>query len=251
MSLPTKISVVRTWINATSYANATENICRWTQEKRNSFICAANVHMVMEAWDTPDFSKIVNSADMVTPDGMPLVWMLRLKGVKGQQRVYGPTLMLHVLEMAAKENIPVGFYGGETNVLEILMKRMQAKYPDLNVVYAFSPPFQELDLDEDLEVVTRIKESGAKILFVGLGCPKQECWMAEHRDQVRVVMVGVGAAFDFHAGTKSQAPGWMQKASLEWLYRFFQEPRRLWKRYLYHNPRFVFLAILDLLGLIR
>ncbi len=244
-------SILGTCITPTDYVSAKHQIQIWAQNKGYRFICAANVHMLMEAWDNPGFRRIINSADMVTPDGMPLVWMLRFKGIKRQQRVYGPTLMLHVLEMAAKENIAVGFYGGEPETLDLLVKRMRARYSGLNIVYSFSPPFRTLSPDEDLEIVSSIKELGARILFVGLGCPKQERWMAAHRGQLFAVMLGVGAAFDFHAGRKSQAPSWMQKAGLEWFYRFLQEPRRLWKRYLIQNPRFVVLASADLLGILK
>jgi N-acetylglucosaminyldiphosphoundecaprenol N-acetyl-beta-D-mannosaminyltransferase len=238
-------------INETSYVDAMLKIQMWAQAAESRYVCAANVHMVMETWDKPDFREIVNTADIVTPDGMPLVWVLRLKGHKDQQRVYGPTLFLHVLEIAASENIPVGFYGGEPSTLELLIKRMQARYPGLNVAYACSPPFRELSRDEDLEITSDIKKSGARILFVGLGCPKQERWMAAHRGQIPAVMIGVGAAFDFHAGVKRQAPGWVQKMGLEWLFRFFQEPRRLWRRYLVQNPRFVLLALAELLGILK
>jgi N-acetylglucosaminyldiphosphoundecaprenol N-acetyl-beta-D-mannosaminyltransferase len=246
-----KTAVIETWINKTSYAKVTEKICRWTRENQSHYVCAANVHMVMEAWDSLEFRNIVNSADIVTPDGMPLVWMLRLKGRKNQQRVYGPTLMLYVLERAAQEHIPVGFYGSKPAVLESLVKRMQAKYPGLNVAYSFSPPFRMLNSDEDAEVVSNVKKSGAKILFVGLGCPKQERWMAAHRGKIPSVMLGVGAAFNIHAGVRNQAPVWLQGAGLEWAYRFFQEPNRLWRRYVIQNPRFVVLAMADLLGLLR
>lgn len=224
-------------------------ILQWAQNSDSRYICIANVHMVMEAYDSPAFKEIVNNADLVTPDGMPLVWMMRLKGQRDQQRVYGPTLMLHVLEAAARENISVGFYGGEPTVVESLVRRMQARYGGLTVAFLASPPFRELTSGEDAEVIKQINESGARILFVGLGCPKQEIWMAKHRGKIQAVMLGVGAAFDFHAGTKPQAPVWMQRIGLEWLFRFISEPRRLWKRYLIHNPRFVFLAITDLLRL--
>lgn len=125
---------------------------------------------------------------------------------------------------------------------------MQNRFPGLNIVYAFSPPFGEMIREEDDQVIQDIAKSGVRILFVGLGCPKQERWIAEHRDTVKAVMLGVGAAFDFHAGVKRQSPAWMQRLGLEWLFRLLQEPRRLGRRYLYHNPRFVFYAVLDLLG---
>jgi N-acetylglucosaminyldiphosphoundecaprenol N-acetyl-beta-D-mannosaminyltransferase len=204
--------------------------------------------MLMEAHDSLSFKEIVNAADLVTPDGMPLVWMMRLKGQRDQQRVYGPTLMLHVLEAAERENIPVGFYGSSPETLQSLIPRMQSRFPSLGIVYSFSPPFRELTEEENLRIDETVNSSEAGILFVGLGCPKQEKWMAEHRGKINSVMLGVGAAFDFHAGIKPQAPSWMQKNGLEWLYRFVSEPRRLWRRYLYHNPRFVFLASLDIFG---
>jgi N-acetylglucosaminyldiphosphoundecaprenol N-acetyl-beta-D-mannosaminyltransferase len=193
----------------------------------------------------------VNNAGLVVPDGMPLVWIMRAKGKHGQSRVYGPTLMLHVLEAAARGNLPVGFYGSRPEVLNMLIKRVQARYAGLHVAFACSPPFREMSRKEDLAIIEQINQSGVRILFVGLGCPKQEIWMAEHHGKVNAVMIGVGAAFDFHAGLKPQAPAWMQTFGLEWLFRLGTEPRRLWKRYLYHNPRFVFLAAADLLGLLK
>lgn len=238
-------------IGAFDYVLATRWVSDSAKRCESRYICIANVHTLMEAHDSPEFAKIIHNADLVTPDGMPLVWMMRLKGQKDQQRVYGPTLMLHVLEAAARENIPVGFYGGRPEVLETLASKMLARYAGLNVAYLCSPPFRRLSREEKDEIIGNINLSGTRILFVGLGCPKQEIWMAEHRGKVNAVMLGVGAAFDFHAGVKLQAPTWIQGLGLEWLFRFLTEPRRLWKRYLYHNPRFVILAIVDLLGLLK
>jgi N-acetylglucosaminyldiphosphoundecaprenol N-acetyl-beta-D-mannosaminyltransferase len=235
----------------TSYTIVSKQVLDWALAFESRYICAANVHMLMEARDSPEFMKVVNQADLVTPDGMPLVWMLRLKGYPNQQRVYGPTLMLQVLESAMRENVPVGFYGSSPEVLRSLLARMRERFPNLKVVYSFSPPYQEIGQEEDMEIVDRINASSVRILFVGLGCPKQEKWMAQHRGKVGAVMIGVGAAFDFHAGVKLQAPAWMQKMGLEWLFRFISEPKRLWRRYLYNNPRFIFLAVMDLLGFLR
>lgn len=245
------MNIIGLKISLTDYSNAIGSVMLWSQNDKSCYICAANVHMLMEAHDSPDFARIVNEADLVTPDGMPLVWMMRLKGQRNQQRVYGPILMLNVLSMAARENIPVGFYGGAPQVLDVLVERMQEQYEGLNVVYSYSPPFRELTQQEKNEIAETINQSGARILFVGLGCPKQERWMAEHCGRVNAVMLGVGAAFDFHAGVKPQAPAWMQRLGLEWLFRLLAEPRRLWRRYLYHNSRFIFLAIADLLGFRR
>lgn len=251
MKKQTSFSVLGMWVDLTNYEASVRQIQDWQLIGNGHYICAANVHMAMETYDSDDFRNIVNRADIITPDGAPLVWLMRLKGIKNQQRVYGPTLMLYVLQMAATKNIPVGFYGGESSTLELLIERMQAKYLGLNVVYSYSPPFRELSQEEDLEIVSSIKKSGARILFVGLGCPKQERWMAAHRGQIQAVMIGVGAAFNMHAGVMSQAPAWMQRMGMEWVYRLFQEPGRLWRRYLIQNPRFVLLALAELLGFLK
>jgi N-acetylglucosaminyldiphosphoundecaprenol N-acetyl-beta-D-mannosaminyltransferase len=245
------ISVIGLSVDLTNYSHAASTVIGWAKSRESRYVCIANVHMVMASQDSLSFRQIVNTADLVTPDGMPLVWMLRLKGELSQPRVYGPTLMLHVLESAECDGIPVGFYGGAPEVLESLVKRMRMRYKNLDIAFFYSPPFRAMSAEEDASIVEQINRSGARILFVGLGCPKQEIWMAEHRDKVNAVMLGVGAAFDFHSGLKPQAPTWMQRIGLEWLFRLVTEPRRLWKRYLYHNPRFIFLAIADLLGFMK
>jgi N-acetylglucosaminyldiphosphoundecaprenol N-acetyl-beta-D-mannosaminyltransferase len=237
-------------ISPTNYISATDQIRTWSKAGESRYVCAANVHVVMTAYDIHTFDDVINRADLVTPDGMPLVWILRLKGVKGQARVYGPTLMLHVLEMAASEKIPVGFYGSTDQTLQKLIIHLRKLYPGLQIAYAFSPPFRSLDQQESTKISQEISASGARILFVGLGCPKQEKWMGEQKGKIPAVMLGVGAAFDFHAGTKSQAPGWMQTIGLEWFFRLIHEPRRLAKRYLYTNPRFILLALADLMGIL-
>jgi len=235
-------------ISQIKYINAINQILYWVFNNESRIVFAANVHMLMEAYDSQDFRKIVNSADLVTPDGIPLVWMLRLKGSRKQERVYGPTLMLYVLEAAARGNIPVGFYGGSPEVVDLLVKKMNRKFSDLDIVYSYSPPYRILSDEEDNEVCKQIQAKGVRILFVGLGCPKQEIWISEHRWKIKAVMIGVGAAFDFHAGCKPQAPSWMQAIGLEWLFRLLHEPHRLARRYLYNNPRFVVLALADILG---
>jgi N-acetylglucosaminyldiphosphoundecaprenol N-acetyl-beta-D-mannosaminyltransferase len=243
------MSIIGTCVNLTSYSEATRNVLAWSRRGESRYICAANVHMLMEAHDSPAYRQVLNQADMITPDGMPLVWLMRLKGIRNQQRVYGPTLMLHVLQAAANKKIHVGFYGGSPETLQSLQTRMQARFSGLNIAYAFSPAFGEISPAEDEQITTDIVQSGVQILFVGLGCPKQERWIAAHRGKIPAVMLGVGAAFDFHAGTKPQAPAWTQRIGFEWLFRLMQEPGRLGRRYLYHNPRFVFWAVMDFLGL--
>jgi N-acetylglucosaminyldiphosphoundecaprenol N-acetyl-beta-D-mannosaminyltransferase len=226
-------------VDATSYADATARVIRWAEAREARYVCVATVNNVMEAYDDPSFMRVMNDADLVTPDGMPLVWALRLLGVTNPTRVYGPELTPHVLAAAERSRIPVGFYGGSPDVLRVFRDRVAERYPSLEVAYAWSPPFRELTPEERRETVDSINASGARIVFVGIGCPKQERWMAEHRASVGAVTLGVGAAFDFIAGRKRQAPAFLQRLGLEWLFRLATEPRRLWRRYLRHNPRFV------------
>lgn len=234
-------------VDSTSYAQAVAQTLQWARDGESRCVYVANVHMVMEAYDDPSFKTLMNQADLVTPDGVPLVWMLRRLGYPRQERVYGPELTLRLVQAAAQQGIPVGFYGSTAEVLKRLIITLQECYPTLRVAYAFSPPFRSLTPEEDADIVAEVNASGARLLFVGLGCPKQERWMALHKGRVQAVMLGVGAAFDFLAGTKPQAPRWMQRTGLEWIFRLLSEPRRLWRRYLYHNPRFVLLAMTQLL----
>jgi len=244
-------TILGTRVDPTSYEAATSLVLAWAQEGESRTVCVANVHMIMETHDSPNFRKIVNSADLITPDGIPLVWVLRLKGFRHQERVYGPDLTLQVLQAAETAGLQVGFYGSSPEVLAALQLRLLASFPSLRIVYAWSPPFRPLNADEEEQALQQIEASRARILFVGLGCPKQEYWMAAHSDRIKAVMLGVGAAFDFHAGFKPQAPVWMQKSGLEWLFRLASEPKRLWRRYLYHNPRFLWLVGLELIGLYK
>ncbi|MDA8123420.1 MAG: WecB/TagA/CpsF family glycosyltransferase [Deltaproteobacteria bacterium] len=236
-------------VDATDYGHAAERITAWGREGASHYVCVANTHMAMESHDDDAFRRIVNAAGLVTPDGMPIVWGLRLLGVKGASRVYGPDLALSVMEAAAGEGLEIGFYGGGPGTLARLKIVMPERYPGLKIAYAESPPFRPLTPAEDAEAVDRINASGTRVLLVGLGCPKQEQWMAEHLGRVRAVMVGVGAAFDFLSGVKPQAPRWMMGAGLEWVFRLADEPGRLWRRYLWNNPRFVALFAMQLLGL--
>jgi N-acetylglucosaminyldiphosphoundecaprenol N-acetyl-beta-D-mannosaminyltransferase len=205
----------------------------------------------MEARDDLAMRKVIDEADLVTPDGMPLLWMLRIKGHRLPDRVYGPALMNHLLKSAAHEGTAIGFYGATTATVHLLTRNALDQFPGLHIAFQHSPPFRDLSADEDDQVCRQIDAAGVRLLFVGLGCPRQERWMAAHRGRLRVVMVGVGAAFDYLAGTKKQADAWMQGLGLEWLFRLAHEPRRLGKRYLYHNPRFVALALAELLGVWR
>jgi N-acetylglucosaminyldiphosphoundecaprenol N-acetyl-beta-D-mannosaminyltransferase len=201
----------------------------------------------MTAYWSRVYQNVINHASLVTPDGMPLVWALRLLGVKNQQRVYGPDLMLAWCERAAELGLPIYLYGSTDNTLHKLQAHLQNRFPRLRIAGSHAPPFRPLTSAEEDADIQRMRESGARVVFIGLGCPKQEQWMYRNRGKFPGVMIGVGAAFSFFSGEVSQAPRWMMKFGLEWLYRFSQEPKRLWKRYLINNPAFVVLFGLQLL----
>ena len=234
-------------VDGTSYDDAARRVIEWAKAGESRYVCVASVNNVMHTRDDEAYRQVMNDADLVTPDGMPLVWGLRSLGVDHATRVYGPSLTPKVCELASREGIPVGFYGGTPEVLDRLQANLLRAYPELNIVYSWPPPFRELSEEEDEEVTRAIDASGARIVFVGLGTPKQEQWMVRRRGSLDAVMLGVGAAFDFIAGHKKQAPRWMQDRGLEWLFRLVSEPKRLWKRYLYSNPRFVALFVAQLL----
>jgi N-acetylglucosaminyldiphosphoundecaprenol N-acetyl-beta-D-mannosaminyltransferase len=238
-------------VDATSYEDASRRVVRWACEGRSGYVCVATVHMTMEAFDSAAFRQVVNGADLVTPDGRPLVWALRSLGVRGASQVRGTDLTTHVVERAARENVPIGLYGGTPELLEVLVRVLRKRYPGVRVVCQIAPPFRPLRPEEDEAVTREIVASGARILFVGIGCPKQERWMVAHKGRIPAVMLGVGAAFDFHTGRVRQAPHWMQVAGLEWVFRLLMDPRRLWRRYAKNNPRFVALFLMQLLGLRR
>ncbi|NVB80905.1 MAG: WecB/TagA/CpsF family glycosyltransferase [Kofleriaceae bacterium] len=233
------VSVLGQRVDVTSYDDAVDRIIGWSRNGERRYVCVSNVHMVMEGHDDVRFRELVNGADLITPDGMPLVWAMRIAGSKDATRVRGFRLMPLLLAAAEREHISVGFFGSKEDVLTDLVNASKAKYPTLDVAYHLSPPFRPLTKEEDDALVDSMNASGARLIFVGLGCPKQETWMAEHSHRVRAVLVGTGGAFDFLAGDFKEAPVWMQNTGLEWVFRFAAEPRRLWRRYLRHNPRFV------------
>lgn len=233
--------IIKSRIDATSYEDACYSILQWLERKTYGYIIAANVHVVMTGYWQPNYQEIINNALLVTPDGMPLVWGMRWLGVKEQTRVYGPDLMLALCHIASQQQISIYLYGGTPSALIKLQENLQQQYPQLHIVGCYSPPFHIPTPKEEQQDINRIKASGAKIVFVGLGCPKQEIWMAKHHPQINAILVGVGAAFSFHSKEVSQAPRWMMDRGLEWLHRFWAEPRRLWRRYLINNPAFIIL----------
>jgi N-acetylglucosaminyldiphosphoundecaprenol N-acetyl-beta-D-mannosaminyltransferase len=225
----------------TSISSAVSCVHQLARSGVGAYVCVSNVHMCMETLDDKNFRSVVNSADLVIPDGRPISWAQKLLGYSNAEQVRGQDIMNEICRLSGKENLTIGFYGGDSNeVLSQVVSNLKSTFPDIRIAYTYSPPFRPLTSDEDEQVVKDINDLGVDVLFVGIGCPKQERWMAEHKDRVQCVMLGVGAAFDFIAGSKKHAPRWMQKMGLEWLFRLVSEPRRLWKRYLKQNPRFVY-----------
>ncbi|PSR17693.1 glycosyltransferase [filamentous cyanobacterium CCP3] len=233
--------ILKTHINATSYDDACNRIQRWASVRRSCYVVAANVHVVMTAYMNARYQQVIDRAALVTADGMPLVMGLRLLGLPDQERVYGPDLMLAWCDRAAQLGLPIYLYGGTETMLEKMAANLQQRFPGLPIAGTHAPPFRPQSAAEAAADVDRINQSGARVVFVGLGCPKQEQWMYRNQGQVQAVMIGVGAAFSFFSGEVAQAPRWMMRLSLEWLYRLSQEPRRLWRRYLVNNPLFVLL----------
>lgn len=232
-------SILGMRVDVINLPHAASQIDDWANQGGGRYVCVSNVHMCMESFDDIGFQNIVNGADLVVPDGKPLVWSQSLLGAQDAQQVRGMDLMLSLCERSAQAGIPIGFYGGTEKILDKLGKVLNDRFPKLQINCVITPPFRPITAQESDEFITRIIDSGVRILFVGIGCPKQERWMAENRAKVDCVMLGVGAAFDFIAGEKRHAPRFIQSMGLEWLFRLLSEPRRLWKRYLKHNPRFV------------
>jgi N-acetylglucosaminyldiphosphoundecaprenol N-acetyl-beta-D-mannosaminyltransferase len=240
-------------VAVSSYEQLIQRSFLWGRERQSRAIFFANVHMIMEAHDDPAFFRLINRADMVNPDGMPLVWALHALGEKNAQRVCGFDATMATLDAAEKAGVPVGFYGNTPAALDALVRKVRSLHPNLKIgflecdsTYVGSPPYRVLTPEEDAALVERIAASGVSVLFVGLGCPKQENWIMGHVGKVPTAMFGVGAVFDYLAGRKAQAPRWMMNSGLEWIFRFATEPRRLAMRYLKHNPRFVFLFLWQL-----
>lgn len=248
MTVP-RSNILGVWVSAINMKMAVNNIEEWISRKGSHYVCITGVHGVMESQRDEELRRIHNEAGLVTPDGMPLVWLSRLKGFDHVDRVYGPDLMLAVCQQSEEHGYRHFFYGGAPSVAEKLATRLKFQFPKLNVVGTYSPPFRSLTAEEDQSEVELIRASNPDIVWVGISTPKQERWMAEHLTRLNsCVLIGVGAAFDFHAALKRQAPRWMQRNGLEWLFRLVTEPRRLWRRYLINNPLFLWLVLLQVLG---
>jgi len=238
-------------VAAVQLRDVLELMKQWIANKGDPhYMCVANVNNVMLAIKDQSYRHALNSADIVVPDGMPLVWIGRSHGFPLKERVYGPDLLLAFCHLAQKKGYSNFFYGGAEGVPERMVENLKSKFPGLKVVGTYSPPFRPLTKEEDEHVVQMINNASPDVLWVGLGCPKQEHWMYEHKNVIRVsVMIGVGAAFDFLSGRVRQAPKWMQNVGLEWLFRLLQEPRRLSYRYLIYNPLVALHLLLQWSGL--
>jgi exopolysaccharide biosynthesis WecB/TagA/CpsF family protein len=235
-------------VSATSY----DEVIAWcldrARQNKGGNIDLMPVHGLISAVRDEDYRAKMNAFDIIAPDGQPVRWALnKFHRANLTDRVYGPELTIRLCGAAAEAGVPIYLYGSSPEVIELLSKNLLTKYPNLQIVGKESPPFRPLTPEEDAAVIERINSSGARIVFLGTGCPKQELFAFNHRESINGVQLCVGAAFDFHAGKKNIAPAWMQKRGLEWLYRLCSEPKRLWKRYLVTNSIFVMLAMREML----
>lgn len=221
---------------------------RWAKSFSSKVICIANVHMLIEAYHNPEFASVLKEADLVAPDGMPLVWMLKLMGVKNQDRVAGMDVLLALCKAACAEGISIFFLGSQPAVLKKMRERLETDFPTLQIAGMEPLPFRPMTEAEDTAIVQTLNDSKAGFVLVALGCPKQEAWMARHRGRVQAVMVGLGGAFPVYAGIHKRAPQLIRDLGLEWLYRLVQEPKRLWGRYSSTIPVFMWLALKQLLA---
>jgi N-acetylglucosaminyldiphosphoundecaprenol N-acetyl-beta-D-mannosaminyltransferase len=230
-------------VDVLDWSTAVERICDWAERRESRYVSICDAHSIVRARRDPAHGRHVSGADMVTPDGWPVAWMLRHVGYPRQQRINGPDLMERLLVAAESRGLRVYVYGTTDSTLAALEAALRRSYPRLKIAGLHSPPFRPLNEAEDAADVARINASGAHLVMTGLGCPKEDRWMFDHRGRVQAVMLGIGAGIDFHAGTVARAPVWMREHGLEWLFRLSQEPGRLWQRYLVNNTLFVVGAI--------
>ncbi len=246
LSLPTQ-QVLNSPITALSFDDQIQIMLTAANSRESRVVCVANVHMLMEAYWNPDMADVLEKADLVTSDGMPLVWMMRLLGVHKQERLAGMDILLALCKKAQLLNISAFFIGSTASIQDLMKRRLESEFPNLKIAGMEPLPFRKLTQSEDEALIQKINESGAGLVFVSLGCPKQEYWMREHQGKINAVMIGVGGVFPVYAGIHKRAPRFVRESGWEWLYRFFQEPRRLWGRYYKTIPPFIWLAIKQLL----
>lgn len=246
MCLPT-IGIIGSPATALEFDAQIGAMLDWAAERSSKSVCIANVHMLVEAHRHSAFANVLQDADIVAPDGMPLVWMMRWLGFSNQNRVAGLDVLHALCQSAPSKKVSVFFLGSHQMILDRIRQRLEIDFPQLDIAGMCPLPFRPLTPEEDSDVINLINQSGAGIVFVSLGCPKQEYWMAEHKDKVNAVMIGLGGAFPVYAGIHRRAPLWMRNFGLEWLYRLLQEPRRLLGRYSATIPPFVYMALKQLL----
>lgn len=246
-----RINVLGTAIDALNLDQAVDEICRWMgDESTGRYVCVTDVHCIMQSYRRPDVRRAYNSASLCVPDGMPLTWVGKALGQKTMGRVYGPDLMLRLLEASAENSYTNFLYGGAEGIAEELERRLTEFFPGLKIVGTYSPPFRPLTEQEKEELISIVNDRRPDFLWIGLGAPKQELFMREFHEVLRAkVMIGVGAAFDFHTGRVRQAPRWMMRAGLEWFFRLCVEPRRLAPRYFRNNPAFIWHLFLQFSGI--
>lgn len=245
-----RVNILGVSVSAINMPMAVDTILGWIKRRERNYVTVTGVHGVIESQLDPNLLTIHNKAGLVTPDGMPLVWLARKWGNKNVDRVYGPDLMLEICNKSIAKGYRHYLYGGKEGVPELLRKKLEIKFPGIKVVGTLSPPFRDLTEEENCHIIDEINNSNTDIVWIGLSTPKQEKWMADHIDKLQAsVLIGVGAAFDFHAGLVRQAPKWVQRSGLEWLFRTMMEPRRLWRRYLRNNSLFIYLMLQQVLGL--
>lgn len=240
-------TVIGAPIDVLTWDQAVSRIMGWVAARRSKVVCICNAHSAVTTKTDPEFRDVLLQADMATADGAPIAFIMRRLGHPFQMRINGPDLMFKCCAEAAKSGDAIYLYGSTQETLKALKRNLVVRFPSLKIVGAYSPPFRELTAEEDKMVVNDINNSGAGIVWVGLGCPKQEKWMAAQRGRVNAVMIGIGAAFDYHAGTIKRAPHWMQRSGFEWLHRLVHEPRRLWRRYLVTNSLFIWYGAIQLM----
>lgn len=236
-------SVLGSVITLGSYSTFLDRIIHLAGHKVPSYVCFANVHMVIEASRDPEFRRVVNQATIVAPDGKPLSVFLKVLHKINQERVCGMDILPDLLRRAEAAGRSVYFYGGEQKCLDMIEAKAKKEFPKLKIAGLYSPPYRTLTPEEKAEDVQRIRESGADLVFVSLGCPKQEKWIAEHVKKINACFLGLGQAFTVYAGLEKRLPKWMRALCLEWVYRLAQEPRRLWRRYLYTNAEFLRMTV--------
>lgn len=242
-----KRKLLTSLISAGSFNNFIDHIFWLTENKASSYVCFANAHMLVEAYKDKDFNKLLNNADVATPDGGPLSKLMKLLYGQEQDRVAGMDVLPRLLQEAAARGKSVYFYGSTDQVLEAVVEKAKAELPELQVAGYYSPPFRKLTAAEDDGIVNMINDADPDLVFVALGCPKQERWMAAHKGKVKACMLGVGQAYMTYANLEKRLPKWARNLSLEWTYRLWQEPRRLWKRYLITNSMFLYLSLKSVL----